>query len=270
MNSSRLKYYLRSLFTLLLEVHNPIPAFASLIGFPIKSPFKMTLRNSGHTFLVRNFMDLWILKETCLDGEYDDIFPEEGSVGVLLDIGAGIGDFTIHFAERFPTWRVIAFEPLADAFILLEENVRNNHIESVDCQNVAVCSQPGPVTLHEGRRGPISAIASPTGLESSKPKLGEAVGVSFEDILDEIPNGTRILIKMDCEGSEFDILLNCSTKILSRIEAIAVECHDWLTEHSSEELIELLKRSGFTVKCNEDGVHTDQKLVTAQRSRHWI
>jgi hypothetical protein len=53
------------------------------------------------------------------------------------------------------------------------------------------------------------------------------------------------LLKLDCEGAEYDILLNASGPLLSKIRQIAVEYHVGLTPHQPEELAERLERDGF-------------------------
>ncbi len=43
---------------------------AVAFGFPVHKPFTIELR-SGCRFRVRTLLDVWILKETCLDHQYE-------------------------------------------------------------------------------------------------------------------------------------------------------------------------------------------------------
>jgi hypothetical protein len=62
------------------------------------------------------------------------------------------------------------------------------------------------------------------------------------------------VLKMDCEGAEYDIIPSLSTEILSRISRIAIEFHPSTSSHFSS-LSEILARSGFctSVRPTEDG-----------------
>ena len=69
-------------------------------------------------------IDLLVVKETFVDDVYGlatlDVSPGE----LIVDVGAGVGDFTLAAARRFPKSEVHAFEPNPRAFELLERNVR--------------------------------------------------------------------------------------------------------------------------------------------------
>ncbi len=64
-------------------------------------PVEMRLRD-GSRFKIRSLMDLWVLKETCLDRDYEKGLPPPGEDWVILDIGAGLGDFAIRMAWQHP------------------------------------------------------------------------------------------------------------------------------------------------------------------------
>ena len=70
MSFSRLRYYLTSIPTLLWGVRNWPTVIAGLSGLPAASPVVVTLRD-GLRFRVRTLLDIWILKETCLDCQYE-------------------------------------------------------------------------------------------------------------------------------------------------------------------------------------------------------
>ena len=58
--------------------------------------------------------------------------------GVGLDIGAGFGCFTIPFAKAFPGWTIWAFEPDAEAFAALLQNILTHKLSNVIAVNAAV------------------------------------------------------------------------------------------------------------------------------------
>ena len=44
----------------------------------------------------------------------------------IIDIGAGLGDFTAYAAQRSPRGRVLAYEPFPESFALLQQNLKLN------------------------------------------------------------------------------------------------------------------------------------------------
>lgn len=49
--------------------------------------------------------------------------------GVILDIGANIGNHTLFFCNEYGARKVYCFEPVAKTFSILTENIRLNHLE---------------------------------------------------------------------------------------------------------------------------------------------
>ena len=142
---SKWMYYLRSIPTLLAGVSSWGSALRLLAGRP-SSPVTVRLRN-GCAFRVRSFMDLWIIKETCLDRDYEKDLPPCGGDWTVVDIGAGLGDFSVNAAWRQPDRKIAAFEPFIESFGLLQENLRLNSIRNVQAFPLAVGARSGPMQL---------------------------------------------------------------------------------------------------------------------------
>src|SRR5262249_47672962 len=118
MSPARLRYYASSIPTLLRGVANwPATAAAPARG-PPRAPVAVELREGGR-FRIGSALDLWILKEVCLDREYERYGPAVRNGWTVVDVGAGVGEFCIQVARRHPDCRVYAFEPGAEAFALL-------------------------------------------------------------------------------------------------------------------------------------------------------
>ncbi|RQW02921.1 FkbM family methyltransferase, partial [candidate division KSB1 bacterium] len=87
-------YYLSSLLTLLRQTRNGYVCFGLLLH---KKPVVIKLKN-GCQFKVRSLMDVWIVKETCLDRDYESNATPIQDGWTIIDIGAGLGDFAISVA----------------------------------------------------------------------------------------------------------------------------------------------------------------------------
>jgi hypothetical protein len=74
---------------------------------------------SGLRLEVHELLDILVLKETVLDDPYAvGLLPAD--TRLIVDVGAGIGDFTVLAASRFPRSSVLACEPNPEAFDALE------------------------------------------------------------------------------------------------------------------------------------------------------
>src|SRR5512133_3299511 len=109
-------YYLTSIFELLTGIANwplVVRTFLDLDGTKRK---KIRLRRADLTFTVRGKMDIWSVKEAFIDRFYEKYGCAVGEGWTVVDIGAGIGEFTLFAAAAHPGNRVLAFEPFAESF----------------------------------------------------------------------------------------------------------------------------------------------------------
>ena len=185
-----------------------------------------------------------ISRETWLDvlgrNEYllAPTIPEDA---VVIDIGANSGAFSYACLRR-GAGKVVAFEPCPVAelaerncsefscrFSLIRKAVWRSD-EPEDSLSLAA-SHP------ERHSGSMSAVL---------PKNGKSItaeAVDLDSILREV--GQVHILKLDCEGSEYPILMTCSE--LHRVEHILGEYHHVSMEWSIESLKLNLERKGFEV-----------------------
>src|SRR5688500_10418751 len=144
-------YYLYSIFELLLGFDNPLLIIK--IFLQLAQPGFKTIRLRGHNlvFKVRGAMDVWSIKETFLDRFYEKYgFVIEPGWNVI-DIGAGIGDFTLFAAMHQPGVRVFAFDPYPPSFALMHEDLRLNRVTNTRAFNEAVAETSGELILDLNR-----------------------------------------------------------------------------------------------------------------------
>ena len=258
----RLSYYLRSIFTLLFGIRNWPTVIAAFIGLPLPKPFRIRLRKTGLIFPVRNPMDVWIVKETCLDRDY-----ERGSVPVqdgwkVIDIGAGLGDFAIDVARRHPSSTVHAYEPFPESLALLQANLALNKTGNVTAFQEAVGAHGSVATLDISQ---VESVRHSTMKHSAQ--TIEVPSVTLQEVLHRLPDAACDLLKLDCEGAEYSILCEADSPTLRRIQRIVMEYHDNVTELSHHDLIAFLERQEFKVKCYPSRVRKDIGLLYATRER---
>jgi hypothetical protein len=91
--------------------------------------------------------------------------------------------------------------------------------------------------------------------------------VTLADAFDADRIGDCDFLKIDCEGSEYDILRGCPPAILARVQRIALEFHEWTSGQDHRELVELLRARGFTVDAAYDPLDPHTGCLFGDRRR---
>jgi len=246
---SRFIYYLSSIPTLLIGIQN----WPACMTLPFRrTPLILRLR-SGLRFKIRTLMDVWIIKETCLDRDYEKHGAPIKDGWNVIDIGAALGDFVVQIAYEHPTVWMLAYEPSPTSFALLRENLALNTVKNVLVFPLAVSATNGTLTLTTS--GEAVQHSTTHVLQGHSSEHIEIQAISLENVFRT--NGLKQchFLKMDCEGGEFDILLNANPETLARIDRICLEYHDGFTEFSHTDLVKHLQQNGYQVKITPNPVH---------------
>lgn len=154
-------------------------------------------------------------------GEYDAMGFRARRGERVVDIGANVGFFAMLAARRGAM--VEAYEPHPETFRYLQANTAGS---AVACHRAAVVAAPPPdrkvgLWLHPTHDSRHSLIGVEILTGSALSESMEVPAVSLEEA---IGDGCDLL-KMDCEGAEFDLLLNTSPEALRRMGRLIVELH---------------------------------------------
>ena len=260
---SRWKYYLLSIPRLLWHVR-PLPTVVRLfLKLPIATPTTIHLRN-GLRFKVRNAMDVWIIKEIALEHDYQvSSIPFQDGWN-MIDIGGGIGDFAVTTARLCPNSQILSFEPFPESFALLQENLKLNQVRNVTAYQKAVSNtsetlqlQIGTGVAVEHSTAKISAADDPNAIQV------QAIGLS--DVLDQHSMAQCDYLKIDCEGAEFEMLMNTPAATFARIKRICLEYHDHVTHYTHRDLVRLFEQHGYTVRLRANPVHSYLGMLFAAK-----
>ena len=188
--------------------------------------------------------------------EFKEIFLEEAYVGpfgfrlekqpTILDIGANAGFFSLFAASRYPGAALVAFEPIPVNFAQLERNRELNRAVRMTCFQKAVFDFTGEISLTIDPRDSFTTAATIIKHHDRRNASIQVPSISLDDLIEDLDVDGCDFLKMDCEGSEYEILLNSSFSSLRRIRQLAVETHRGADpSHSIATLRAHLETSGF-------------------------
>ncbi len=256
---TRWLYYLTSIFTIVFGMLPMSKVIATFLGINRK-PFVMSLRN-GLTFKVRNAMDLWIIKETCLDRDYETYGTLLVPGWTIVDIGGGLGDFVV-YASYTENAEIHVYEPFPESRDLLKENLKLNQVDDVFVHAEAVGAGYGQSYLNTSTG--IAVRHSTAQIRNDEDLAIDSIPLA--EVVKRLNSGHIDFLKMDCEGAEYDILLNADDTTLSAISRICMEYHDNLTPHTHHELVNFLSSKGFDTITYRNPAHNEIGFLYAKNT----
>lgn len=140
----------------------------------------------------------------------------------FVDVGANLGIYTL-VASRIVgcRGRVIALEPSAQSFPLLQKNITLNRLTNVCCLQVALSAERGTVRLYHA---PCCSSGNSLAQDPSFPESFENVPAeTLDDLLQRMPAGGVDVIKMDVQGAEELVLRGAQEAIASMNPAVIFE-----------------------------------------------
>lgn len=145
-----------------------------------------------------------------------------GDPTVVFDVGAHLGQTTLHFHKKFKNAHIHSFEPVAQNFHKLARNIGNR--DRLFVNEIALGSSVGTAFVNEGDSDLTHSIS--TSSPSDKTEDVQEVAVETIDwYVDRKKINDIGLLKIDTEGHEIEVLKGADTTIKSgRIKAIFAEC----------------------------------------------
>ncbi|MCC7438503.1 MAG: FkbM family methyltransferase [Armatimonadetes bacterium] len=224
------------------SVENWWPFLKLYVGFNEQSR-TFRLRN-GLVIDLNQAVESENIATTFIKKEYGDV--PDGSV--VIDVGASIGDFALLAAQQGARTRVIAVEPMPATVALLEHNIhRNNFSDQITVISGAVAGTTGTQMLHTSDSALSHTLVPGVHRDSSHVPIQ---CFSLADVMLQHQIGQCDILKMDCEGAEYDILYNSTPETLKNIKEIRLEYHTLpnASTHPIHQLVTYLQEVGFTIQ----------------------
>ena len=238
--------------------HIPILLYFGIIDSPktvvLKNTTKCIIRNKNDAIA---FLENFIL-ETNTSHKMFKIMEHD----TVIDIGAHVGYFTLYATNLAKKGKIISYEPSKNSFLTLEKNIKMNKFSNIKLENVAVSKIQGKALLHTND---MDEISNSLYNRNNKVEVQEVETTTLDNIFLKHKLEKINFLKMDCEGAEYDIIMNASSSILDKIQKISAEIHEEIVPYSKKVIIEKLEKHGFNVKLQKtiSGIKMELPLLLA-------
>mgnify|MGYP001322423128 CR=1 FL=1 len=181
--------------------------------------------------------------------------PKNSKDICIVDVGANVGAFSIMAARKYPNAKIYSFEFIQENYDFA--SLKTLGYKNVTMFNKAMVGSNAPVGLFQhqtnyGGHKPIFGNNTETYLNSDRFtadfKQCPVQHVSFKDFLEENDINNVDFLKLDCEGSEYEILFHVDEHNLwNKISRISMELHGRDDQDQVDRLMEMLKTNYDTV-----------------------
>jgi len=186
------------------------------------------IEEQGIKFFVRDeskYDDMFTVNEVVVEDCYK-IDPSWFKGNTVIDIGANMGDFSLVCAIKYGVKDVRSFEP------------EPHNLEIINLNNEINGSPLKVYGVAVGKKG-VTCIDNGSGHSQTGRAFGEEVEVMS---LNDLDFDRCDVLKIDCEGAEYDIVEDVTNETWDKIDIIVGEFHSWRWEKEPERHERMIKR----------------------------
>lgn len=210
---------------------------------PQKRIYTLNLRGEKRLMLRGGTFDKWPVSEIIVRDDYHlrTLLP---TPKIIIDLGAGIGEFCLYASLLFPKVKIYAYEPDRETYQLLLQNLKTNKLAGhVYPFKLAVAKKNSPEQLY------INQTKGYAKLINLYPRAQLLQTTSLDRIFSLNKIQTCDLLKIDIEGAEYAVLYSFSPALFKKIRHIHMECHNFAsTAYNSKSMQQFLENNGFIVE----------------------
>ncbi|OWV05650.1 hypothetical protein B5D80_17835 [Micromonospora wenchangensis] len=199
-------------------------------------------------FTLDDRLTVWAPYEAEARWQYDEIFSHRcydgvqiEPDGIVIDVGANIGLFTLFLKRKFPDARVRAFEPMPQLAQALRRNIEEQQLDAVSVNQRALGTRqeravfeyyplaPGNSTRYPADKELQIAVLSHEAPEEfiRSHYRAEPVAVQVDRLSDHLAPDEHVgLVKIDVEGAELDVLHGIDHHHWGLIDQFLLEVQD--------------------------------------------
>ncbi len=178
----------------------------------------------------------------------------------VIDVGAHIGVFSVLISSKlskFSNFSIYSLEPNEENFELLEENAELNKNSRIKPFKIALSDKNMKLKFYKGGKSTRFSL-----FQRGREEYDLVDSMTLENFLKRENIGNVDLLKVDVEGSEYDIFFATSEKVLRKINNILLEVHISDDEDKTKreedkikynKLLNLFEKSGFKLDTEKEG-----------------
>lgn len=248
------KFVLASkLFT---QTKNPLSYILDYLKMK-NGPFVIVLKNGIKLLLRPKTTDRMILNDIIFRNIYlKNLTLEKDSV--IVDIGAHIGIFSILCAKIASNGKIFSFEPEKENFSYLLKNIKLNNLKNVYPFRLAIGNKNGYRNLYVCKEDNLGKHSFYFDFYASKKEKVRCIDI--KNMLKLI--GEKIdLLKIDCEGCEYEIFSNLNSEFFYKIRNIVVEIHKIAEVENKVDIKTICEKNGYITL--EEEISETEKILHA-------
>jgi FkbM family methyltransferase len=188
-------------------------------------------------YLRRGTSDIAVFNQVFLVEEYKVSLKE--SPRFIVDCGANVGLTTVFFRLMYPEAFIVAVEPEASNFAMLERNT--SKLDSIHCLRAGIWNRDTFLRVENASAEKWEFTFLETGNQP-----GAVKAISITSILQQFDRKEIDILKMDIEGSEQEVFSTNYESWLPKVKAILIELHDSIRKGCSSSLFRALLQYDFS------------------------
>ena len=228
---------------ILREVKNWPSYFSFKSGLNGGKSFLFSLRHGMKIEVDRNMLGPF--RECFFDRQYTEhpFTADLPSNPVILDVGANVGFAALSFFYKYPDATIHSFEPMPYCIGRIEKYKKEFPQFQWTLYPQGFWSHDGEVEIFTQSSDGFSTTSGISAGSDNLQKIKIKV-MSPDTFFDNHPGIVIDLVKMDCEGAEYETLFNMNTHHLQRIQRIAMETHR-TGKYFTSDMVSFLENHGF-------------------------
>ena len=158
-----------------------------------------------------------------------DFMPGLQDAKWILDVGANKGDVSEAALKKYPSSKVICFEPVSSTYLKLEQKLLKKYPERVFLYKSGLADIAGTTEINLTNFHGANSIKSQSGFHKAlNPHIREVEKetislVRLDDIFKDFPTDHIDIMKIDVEGFEKNVIDGGMAVISERVDNIIIE-----------------------------------------------